>query len=317
MAKHRYRLGIDLGGTKIHAVVVDSHDEVVGSHRLPTRGELGYRKVLQRIAECAEEAMDDAGVKTRHVSAAGLGVPGPVDARRGRILMCANLGWSPPVPIGPDLAKLLGLPVALGNDANFGALAEASLGSARGCNPVFAAFVGTGLGAGLVKGGRVLNGAHGYAGEFGHVSAPFGEAPCGCGRRGCLETVASRRGIIRLLREVSARGERRLIKCSGKLRSSALRDAYQQGCPATRKAIGICADALAWGLATAGMILDPQVFVLGGGVMEALGKQMLPRIASRMAALSSLYALHPPDLRLAELGDDAVAVGAAVAAGDL
>jgi glucokinase len=211
----------------------------------------------------------------------------------------------------------MGLPVVLGNDANLGALAEAACGAAQDRGSAFAAFVGTGLGAGLVHRSRVVNGAHGFAGEFGHMPAPFDHALCGCGHRGCLETVASRRGILRLIREAARRGEPCRVRPTAAMRSSELREAWRKGCPATRKAVTACADALAWGLVAAGMVFDPAVFVLGGGVMEALGAEMLPRIRARMAASCTLYARVRPEVRLAELGDDAVAVGAAVAAGSL
>lgn len=160
----------------------------------------------------------------------------------------------------------------------------------------------------------MINGSHGFAGEFGHIPACFGDAPCGCGRSGCLETVASKVGLARLLREAVARGETPRLEFANGLRSSAVRAAVAAGCPVTRAAVGRCAEALAWGLTAVGHVVDPDCFVLGGGLVEALGQPFVEQVRAGMAGGSALYARHAPDLRLAELGDDAVAVGAAVAA---
>lgn len=315
MAKHSaVRIGVDLGGTKIHAVAIDGDGRVVGAARQATQSDQGYRAVLERVGEVARSAADEAGVKWKQVEAIGLGVPGPVDAKRGVILMAPNLGWEPS-PVAADLAAIISRPVVLGNDVNFGGLGEATYGCARDQASAFMAFVGTGLGGAFVRKGKVVNGAHGYGGEIGHLPAPFGDAKCGCGRQGCLETTASRGGIARLLREAAARGAKPRIDLGGGLRSSAIRAALDQGCGVTRGAVERCADALAWGLVVVAHVVDPDCFVLGGGVVEGLGGSFLQRVAKSMAAGSALHARSAPDLRLAELGDDAVAVGAAVAAG--
>lgn len=310
------RIGVDLGGTKIHAVAIDGDGRVVGAARLATQADKGYRPVLERVGEAARDAAAQAGVKWKQVGAVGLGVPGPVDARKGVILMAPNLGWEPS-PVAKDLGALLDRPVALGNDVNFGGLGEATYGCARDRASAFMAFVGTGLGGAFVRKGKVVNGAHGFGGEIGHLPAPFGDARCGCGRTGCLETTASRSGIARLLREAAARGAKPRIDLAGGLRSSAIREALEQGCTVTRGAVDRCADALAWGLIVVAHVVDPDCFVLGGGVVEGLGGAFVQRVSRTMVAGSALHARCAPDLRLAELGDDAVAVGAAVAAGGL
>lgn len=139
------RLGIDLGGSKIHAVVIDRDGRVRGTARAHTKAEKGYAAVLARIAGVAGEAIGDAGLKWKDVRAVGLGVPGPVDEDAGAIQMAANLGWQPS-PVAADLGRLIGRSVVLGNDVNFGGLGEVTYGGARGRAGVFAAFVGTGLG---------------------------------------------------------------------------------------------------------------------------------------------------------------------------
>jgi glucokinase len=309
----KYRLGIDLGGTKIYAVVIDRKGRVLGKARRPTRAEQGYRKVLGQVGDIAREATDDAGIGYKSIDSIGLGIPGPVDSDQGVVVVAPNLGWRG-LPVARDAARALKRPVVLGNDVNFGGLGEVAYGVARKAESSFAAFVGTGLGGALTLDGAIVNGAHGFAGELGHVPAPFGAARCGCGRVGCLETVASKTGIARLVAGYRRQGVRCLLTSErGRLRSSDLLRAWQAGCPATRKAVAESARALGWGLAVVSMSFDPEVFVLGGGVIEALSRQMLPLVRQALVEHSMLYRRRKPDLRLAALGDDAGAIGAAVA----
>ena len=317
MGRHdlpKYRLGIDLGGTKMHAVVISRKGKVLGAARRPTRPEDGYKTVLKRLVATAEEAAEDADLDLDDFDAIGLGMPGPIDDRRGVVHLAPNLGWRDE-PVAKNLVKLMKRPVVLGNDVNFGCLGEVTHGCAAGSASAFAAFVGTGLGGGVVLRGRLENGLHGFAGEIGHVPAPFGDAPCACGLKGCLETLASKTGIIRLILEEQRRGTKSLIglKKGDKVKSSRLEEAWKRRCPATRAAMATSCRALGWGLAAVASVIDPEVFVLGGGVMEALGKDLLPVVRDGMESFSMSYRDRKPDLRLAALGDDAVAIGAAVA----
>jgi glucokinase len=311
-------MGIDLGGTKMHAVVVNQRGRPLGASRRPTKSEAGYREVLKRLRDTAHEALVDAGIGIRDIRSIGLGMPGPVDLARGRVVVAPNLGWHDK-PVAADLRALLNKPVVLANDVNCGGLGEATYGAAKGAGSAAAAFVGTGLGGAIILAGRVINGAHGFGGEIGHVPAPFDGAECTCGRIGCLETVASKTGIARMILENQERGMRCRLKIDKmtKLRSSDLLRAWQLGCPATRKAIKVSARGVAWGLAAMGGIFDPEVFVLGGGVIEAMGRVFLPLVREHLQDYSLLYSRKRPDVRLAALGDDAVAIGAAVASLDI
>jgi glucokinase len=310
----KYRLGIDLGGTKMHAVLINRKGKVLASARRATKPEDGYKEVLRRLMVTTHEVVEQAGLHLKDLPAIGLGMPGPIDDQRGVVHLAPNLGWRERA-VAADLKKLVKRRVVLGNDVNFGCLGEVTYGTAKGSVSAFAAFVGTGLGGGVVLNGRLENGLHGFAGEIGHVPAPFGEALCACGLKGCLETSASKVGIIRMILEQQRRGTKSLLKLKkgDRVKSSQLREAWKHKCPATRAAIGQSCRALGWGLATVAAVIDPEVFVIGGGVMEAMGHELLPLVRSGMEEFSMSYRERTADLRLAALGDDAVAIGAAVA----
>lgn len=319
MAKTRIehpRLGIDLGGTKIVAVVIDGKGRVRGSSKRSTKVERGYRRILERLARTAAEALEDAGIDPSSVTRVGLGVPGPVDQASGRLVMAKNLGWQDK-PLATDFGKLMGMDVVLDNDVNCGARAEITYGAVRKASSAVLAFVGTGLGGAVVVDGKILPGAHGFGGELGHMPTPFSTAPCSCGRTGCLETMVSKRGIARLINEAAKGGAtcRFVMPEDGKLMASDLVQAWADGCQATRQALKQSCDALAWGLAVAGSLVDPEVFVLGGGVFEALGERLVPLVAKRMPQWSFLYQAHAPRVVVAETGSHAVAVGAAILSG--
>lgn len=309
--KPSYRLGIDLGGTKMCAVVIDPAGKICGRSKRSTKPEQGYRRVLARIARTGQEALAEAGIQVSAIPFIGLGVPGPVDQARGRLLMSRNLKWDSK-PIAQDLGLLMKRPVLIDNDVNCGALGEITCGAARKARTAVLAFVGTGLGGALALDGRILSGAHGFGGEIGHMATPFSTALCSCGQTGCLETLVSKQGIMRLIIAAEKSGFKRrlVIPKDSHPKASDLVEALKNGCQATRRALKQSCDALAWGLAVTGTVFDPEVFVLGGGVMEALGDKLLPLVAKRMPAWSVLYRQHAPVLRLASLGDDAVALGA-------
>lgn len=317
MRERRIRLGIDLGGSKILAVVIDSKGRVLGESKHPTKPEDGYRKVLKRLARAGNDAMARADLgkeERKHLETVGLGVPGPVDPEAGEVVVAHNLGWKRKA-IADDLGHLLKREVVVGNDVNFGALGEAAYGAGAGSASMCAAFMGTGLGGAVVVDGQVRNGAHAVTGEIGHLRAPFGDARCACGNRGCLETTASRTGIARLLREAIADGRRCKIDNPRKAKSSELRRAWRDGCKTTRGAVRQAAHALGWGLAVFGTAFDPELYVVGGGVAQALGKQMIGDVKEGLSASCPFFRRDVPRVKLAELGDHAVAIGAAVASG--
>ncbi|MDF1563770.1 MAG: ROK family protein [Deltaproteobacteria bacterium] len=307
--------GIDIGGTKLYALVTDAEGKILGRAKKKTRPKKGYAAVLERVEACFAEALEAAGVAREAITAVGVGAPSAITPA-GVAVDAPNLGWKD-APLARDLEALLGRPVRLDNDCNCGALGELSFGAGRGHASLVGLFVGTGLGGGIVHEGKVLRGHTGLAAELGHLVIRHGGRTCGCGREGCLEAYASKTAMGRRLRRaVEKEGRPTLltelgVEDLGSLRSGLLARAYREGDALTREVVDEAADYLGAGVASVITALGPEIVVLGGGVMEALGEELLPLVrasARRSTFPDAAFAATP--IELGTLGDDAVALGA-------
>ncbi|NOY74269.1 MAG: ROK family protein [Kiritimatiellaeota bacterium] len=309
------RIGIDLGGTKIYAVVVDETDKVIGKAKSPTPSGATVADTAVVMLETAKAAAKLAGVRFSAFKNIGVAMPGAVTENSDLVFGAHNLGWNG-VPAKAEFEKWFGKPVALGNDVNCGVLAEARLGAGKGAETVIGFFMGTGLGGGVVLNGKLLTGSHGLAGEFGHVIIRKNGRQCSCGHKGCLEAYASKVGMAAKFQElINNRGEKSLLTeyIAGdfsKLKSSALAKAYKAGDKVTMEVLDKAAYSLGLGAASVAAVIDPDRIVFGGGVIEALGKKLMSFI--RKGFDEHLFALRPEQIELtvSELGDDAVALGA-------
>ncbi|MCS6843119.1 MAG: ROK family protein [Caldilineales bacterium] len=315
------RVGVDLGGTKILVAVVNADNKVCGEAKQATHAEEGQDAVIQRIVATVREALDDADAKLSAVETVGVGAPGATDIATGMVHYAANLGWQD-VPLAARLRDKLGAPVFVDNDVNVGTLAEYLLGAGRGVQHMAAMFVGTGIGGGLIVNGQLYRGFRGAAGEIGHVAVVPDGPTCGCGRRGCLEAVASRTAIERDVQAALDAGRlsvvRDLIAASKRRRltSGIIAKALEQRDPLMEEVIGRVQRFLAMGIANLVNILDPEMIVLGGGVVESLGQGFIEPVAA--AARADFLAKKDAErVRIvpATLGDRAGAVGAALMAG--
>lgn len=319
--KEAYHLGIDLGGTKILAAVVDADGNLLADEKKATRAESGPETVIQRIAEVAQEAIAESGVRPSSVVAVGIGAPGPVDADRGIVYSPPNLaGWDE-IPLGPRLSKDLGVPVFVDNDVNLGTLGEFVRGAGRGSRHMVAMFVGTGIGGGLIVDGKLHRGFRGAAGEIGHMTVvPHGPL-CGCGRRGCLEAVASRTAMEREIEAALATGRfsalAELIASSKqqRLTSGVIAEALAQQDPLMMEVMQSVQFYLGVAVGSIVNFFDPEAVVLGGGVVEALGESFVDPIGA-MARPLFLQQKDADRIRIvpAELGDHAGVLGAAIMA---
>ncbi len=305
-------VGVDLGGTKILARLVDTEtgwSEGRSKAPTPTSGPAG---VIQKVVDVVR-SLDDWD----SAECIGIGMPGLVGSD-GVVGPCPNIvGWDNPVAVSATLAEALGRPVAVGNDVNCGALAEHRVGAGQGASDMLAVFVGTGVGGGLILDGHVRSGVRGMTGEIGHLTVVDGGRLCGCGQLGHLEAYAGRAGIEAELRRLSAQGvTSSLISQSddGPIKSRHLERTYEAGDPIAIRLVQEAADALAQGIGNAATMLDLDRIVLGGGVVDKFGERFLDLI--RSSEHFGGFGASVCELRLAERLDDAGVVGAALLAGD-
>ena len=315
-----YTIGMDLGGTKILAAMVDRKGGIVAEAKLRTRPTEGPDAVIERMVEAAQRAVRQARVDWQDVLAMGVGAPGPLNPETGVVHNTPNLpGWNE-IPLAPRLAEALDVPVLLENDVNLGTLGEHVLGAGQGTRDMVGIFVGTGVGGGLILDGKLRSGFRHAAAEVGHMIVLADGPLCGCGKRGCLESLASRTAITRDIHIGLAAGRESLIPelTDGgrkRLTSGILAKALRRGDPLIAEVLG----RVQWylGLLTASIVnlIDPEMVVFGGGVVEALDDEFLDPI--RVTARQYFIQQDGADkVRIvpARLGDYAGVLGAAVLA---
>ena len=320
MAKEKKELvvGIDLGGTKIYAAVIDRKGTILGSGRKKTKAELGFPNTVIRMVECVHMAVETAGVPWESIRAVGVGSPGPLDMKKGVIIESPNLTWKE-APLKKELKRLLNKLVYVDNDANVGLLGEYAFGAARGAKEVVGFFVGTGIGGGVIVNGKLLHGFNENAGELGHIILNPEGPRCGCGNNGCLEAFSSRTAMERDIRAAIAAGAPSMVlegveKPEATIRSGRLLEAYLAGDAAVVPAINRSAEYLGYAIASILNIFNPEVVVIGGGVVEALGDLYVDR--AREVAVNNCFKIASRNVRIvaAALKDDSAVLGAAVLA---
>jgi glucokinase len=308
-----HSIGVDIGGTKILAGVVDDDGNVLSTARRATPRN-DANDVLELVGDVVNELQANA---TESLVGVGLGVAGLVDADRSRVYFAPNLRWSQ-VPVRVLLEASTGLPVVVENDGNVAAWGEARFGAGRGVQDLTLVTVGTGIGGGIVVNGSLFRGAHGAAGEIGHINAVPDGRPCGCGRNGCLEQYASGNALVREARLLAAerRTEAGVLLELGDgtpegVQGVHVTEAAMAGDPIAMEAFTIVGTWLGRGLADLAAVLDPEVFVIGGGVSEA-GDLLLASARQTLAdKLIGQQNRPAPIVKTAELGNTAGLVGAA------
>ncbi|MCP2327873.1 glucokinase [Hamadaea flava] len=305
-------IGVDIGGTKVLGGVVDETGKVLATTRRPTPAD-DVARTRDVIVEVVRELAED-----RQIEAVGIGAAGWIDADRSTVLFAPNLAWRDE-PLREAVSAGTGLPVIVENDANVAAWAEFRYGAAEDAIDSMVLFtIGTGIGGGIVLGGRLIRGAHGIAAELGHVQAVPDGHPCGCGRHGCIEQYASGSALVRYaqtgVKDDTAAGAALLDKAAGDvgaINGPMVTDAALAG---DALAIDAFRQVGTWlGVAMADMvqILDPQVIVIGGGVVEAGDLLMKPTLMSYQEQLAQRAKSPIAEVRPARMGNLAGIVGAA------
>lgn len=313
-------VGVDLGGTNIQVVVLSDDDERLGAARMRTPLDGDRTNVLEVMDAAVNDAVGSAGLGLQEVAAIGVGTPGVV--MDGTVGGASNVpGWEERFSLRTGLQQRLDRPVRVVNDVTAAALGEHRLGAGRGADHLLVIFVGTGVGAGLILGGRAYEGAFGGAGEFGHTVVRVGGAVCPCGRRGCVEAYAGRRAMEHAVERAIAAGTDTIVpsliekKGRQRMTSGVVRDALAMGDPLVADLVDEAIDALGAGIASAVNLLDVERVVIGGGLADKLGPAFLHRVESAMRP--SLFLVPSKvEIRGAELGDEGGALGAALAARD-
>lgn len=317
MAK-QYAVGIDVGGTKILAAVVDvSTGQVVGSARKRTRTDRGSDVFVYRLLSLVQDAIDGAKLpEPEALAGIGIGIAGQVDRANGVLLAAPNLGVGfNNLPLAQLLHDRFHLPVALSNDVDVATIGEQHFGAAIGVDDFVCVFVGTGIGSGIVQGGAPYRGATGTAGEIGHTVVQFGGRLCGCGGRGHLEAYASRTAITRVLQAELLRGRKSLLSelitadDSG-IRSKVIARCLDAGDELVTEVVTEAADFLGAGLGSLITFYNPRRIILGGGLIEAT-QLLFDRAGARAREAALPIPGRQVEIVRTALGDNSGVIGAA------
>jgi glucokinase len=310
------RGGIDLGGTKIQTAIIDAAGAVKGEARHPTPTEGGPADVAAAMAKALIEAAKAAGVESSALEGVGVGSPGDVDEKAGTVSTARNLpGWDGSFPLAGALEKDLGTKVRIGNDVQVATEAEYHLGAGQGLDSLIGVFWGTGVGGGLILGGKPWLG-RGAAGEIGHMVIKRGGAKCPCGRRGCMEAYSGRAAMEAEARRRQADGEKTdLFKLMEKhdkprLTSSIWDRAIDNGDKLAIELIDRAIEALGTGIASAINLLDPEAIIIGGGLGLRFGERYKEPLLEEMR--KHVFFETMPAVKMASLGDLGGAIGASL-----
>lgn len=304
----RFGFGIDVGGTTVKLAYFDESGKMLDKWEIPTNTDNNGIRVLPDIADSIKDYLQRNSIRKEHIIGIGIGVPGPV-SEDGIVNKCVNLGWDVKDLHG-ELSALTGFPVKGGNDANVAALGECWKGSGNGCKNMVMATLGTGIGGGVVLGGKIIAGVHGAGGEIGHmILNPEETEPCGCGNYGCAEQYCSANGSVRLAkRYLAAHDNATPLRDLRNLRCKDLFDAGDQGDPTALAILDQYYTLLGRFLANICCTIDPEVIVLGGGVSKT-GQPIIDGVAKYFRKYA-FHACQETRIVLATLGNDAGAYGA-------
>lgn len=311
-----YYAGIDLGGTKTYCVVIDEKGNILAREKMKISTDKNMDHILDIVVECYKAAVSRSNITEDDVSAVGMAVPSAVNTEKQILLNAPNLGWKN-IKIGEIMADKLKKPVFVDNDVNLGTFGEYTFGKAKEYKNVYGIFVGTGVGGGYIHGGQLVRGASFTAGEIGHMIIKQGGTMCNCGNQGCLEAIAGKVGIIKHIeRKIEEKGKTTKLdeiapNWRNSVGASALHKAIKSKDKLTIKAVERSAEAI--GVACSNVIntIGVDAIILGGGIIEELSDIYLPIIRLTIQECSMANGGSNFPVIISELGDDAVALGAA------
>ncbi|CAM4234107.1 ROK family glucokinase [Paenibacillus phoenicis] len=304
-------IGVDLGGTAVKVGICNEEGQLLHTYEGPTEVDKGADTVVANIEKYVRRVVEESPFAWEQVAGVGAGVAGFTNVREGIIILAPNVGLKD-LPIRDILEERLGKPIKIDNDANVAALGEAWGGAGKGIDNCVCYTLGTGVGGGIIINGKIYQGFSGMAGELGHMSVvPDLEAiGCGCGQMGCLETVSSATGIIRMAKDAVARGDRTSLAHVENIMAKDVFDAAKAGDEAAIRIVNRAAFYLGKSMAAVAVVLNPEMFIIGGGVSKA-GDILFNEVRSVFAKLTPEPVQRGMQIVPATLGNDAGMVGAA------
>lgn len=312
----KWVVGVDLGGTTTKLAFINQSGDIIHKWEIPTDNRENGKYITINIGKTVDETLAELGQTKEKLIGIGMGAPGPVDYENGVLYNTVNLGWEDNYPLQKELETVTSLPAAIDNDANCAALGEMWKGAGAGAKDLVCVTLGTGVGGGVITNGAIVQGVSGAAGEIGHItSIPNGGAPCNCGKTGCLETVASATGIVRLANEKLQNQEKdsqlkSILLSTGKIAAKDVFDCARDGDAVSLEVVEEVAFHLGLALANLGSTLNPVQIVLGGGVSKA-GTILLDKVQANFDKYAFQRVKESTEISIAILGNDAGVIGAA------
>jgi len=317
-SKGEYLVGVDLGGTKILAGIFTTSLKCVGRSKMSTKAERGPESVIERIAHCIQDAVDECDLNLKQVRGVGIGSPGSIDSENGRVMFAGNLGWKD-VGLKKELEGLLGLPVFLHNDCNVCTLGVYEVELESKPRHMVGVFLGTGIGGGLILDGKLFTGFNRTAGEVGHMVLEVNGPKCTCGNKGCWEALGSRTALFRQVQQAVKDGQKTILTSMlgddlKDMRSGDLRKAIKQGDKFVEHIVEEAAKYSGIAIANIINVINPEVIVVGGGLMDALENEMMQVVVD--TAREHAFPGTDKGVKIipSKLGDDAGITGGAVLA---
>lgn len=310
----RYAIGIDLGGTKILTALVNRETgEVVDFVKKKTKKEKGASKIIHKMVESIEELLSNSNLEQKDISSIGVGAAGQNDRENGILIAAPNLDCYN-LNIRKELQNHFNIPVYLGNDVEIAAIGEMKFGAAKGCKDFVCVFVGTGVGSAIVKNGQIITGATGTAGEIGHIIVDLNGRPCACGAHGCLEAYASRSAIETRIEGALKKGRKSCISEyleEGKnITSSMIQKSIEREDDLVTQCVAEAAEYLSGGIASIINFINPELIVLGGGLINAVDF-FYQKTIKKARAKSLPVPAEKIEFKKASLGDFSGVIGAA------
>lgn len=310
----KYSIGIDLGGTKILIALVDRETgEVLHHVKKKTKKDKGPKNIIKKMLEGIDELLEESGKTLDDISSIGVGAAGQIDRQNGILIAAANLDCYD-LNIKGILSEKFNIPVFVGNDVEIAAIGEQKFGAGKGCDDFVCVFVGTGVGSAIIKDGKIITGATGTAGEIGHIIVDLNGRQCSCGAHGCLEAYASRSAIERRIEGALKKGRKSCIldylETGKSITSSMIQKSIEREDELVLQCVTEASEYLSGGIASIINFINPELVILGGGLIEAVD-YFYQKTIKKARAKSLPVPAEKIEFKKAILGDYSGVIGAA------